>query len=256
MIVFAQFSDTHLDGGRHRGDRLAAVMDYLNGLSVRLDAILVTGDVADHGLAEEYEQARALLASAPGPVLSCPGNHDERAAFRAVLHGPDGEPGAENVGAPVNSVHHTANAVYAMCDSTIPGRDDGLLTDDTISWLDRELSARPDVPAFVCFHHPPALLHSAFLDGIRQFGEDRLAGLMARHRQIAAILCGHAHTPAVTTFAGRPLVVAPGVASTVRLPWERGSTLDAQAPAAIAFHIFDDSGRLTTHYRVVPGCAA
>jgi len=86
MIVFAQLSDTHLDGGQPRAGRLRSVMASLAGGRAPLDAVLVTGDVADHGLPGEYEQARSLLAG-PWPVLICPGNHDERAAFRRVLLG-------------------------------------------------------------------------------------------------------------------------------------------------------------------------
>ena len=87
LIVFAQLSDTHLDGSQRRFDRAAAVMAYLNGLSRPLDAVLVTGDIADHGLPTEYEQARTILASSPHPVFTCPGNHDARDAYRKVLLG-------------------------------------------------------------------------------------------------------------------------------------------------------------------------
>jgi 3',5'-cyclic-AMP phosphodiesterase len=248
MIVFAQFSDTHLDGSTSRAGRAAAVMAYLNDLTMPLDAIIVTGDIADHGLPAEYEQARTILSSSRYPVFPCPGNHDIRAAYRRVLLG---ERGAADAESPVNRVHRTAGALFALCDSTVPGRDDGYLADETISWLDGVLAEHPGVASFLCFHHPPAQLHSPYVDTIRQFGEQRLAGLMAGHPQIVAILCGHAHTPAATTFAGRPLLVAPAVASTLVLPWEHGGNVDEQAPAAIAFHILDDEQRLTTHYRAV-----
>jgi 3',5'-cyclic-AMP phosphodiesterase len=66
------------------------------------------------------------------------------------------------------------------------------------------------------------------------------------------VLCGHAHTAASTQFAGRHLVVAPGVVSTVMLPAERpdGPVLDGDLPASIAFHVVDGE-RVTTHFRVV-----
>jgi Icc protein len=249
MIVFAHLSDTHLDGSQRRADRAAAVMAYLNGLSRPMDAVLVTGDIADHGLPTEYEQARTILASSPYPVFACPGNHDTRDAFRKILLGD--ENGAEYADAPVNRVHHTAGALFALCDSTIPGSDEGRLSDQTLAWLDGVLAERPDVPAFLCFHHPPVTLHSPYIDALRQFGEPRLADLVSRHQQVAAILCGHAHTPAASAFAGRPLLVAPGVVSTLVLPWEHGEIVDEQAPAAVAFHVLDDERRLTTHYRVV-----
>jgi 3',5'-cyclic AMP phosphodiesterase CpdA len=247
MIVFAQFSDTHLNGGERRARRAAAAVAYLNGLDVTLDAVLVTGDIADHGLPAEYEQARAIWSSSRHPVLTCPGNHDVRAAYRQDLLG---EAGDVDAGAPVNRVYRTAAAVFALCDSTIPGRDDGRLADETLGWLDGALAEQPDVPSFVCFHHPPVPLYS-HTDDIRQSGADRLAALLAGHRQVAAILCGHAHIPAATTFAGRPLLVAPGIASTLALPWERSDAADEQAPVMVALHVLDDQQCLTTHYRVV-----
>jgi 3',5'-cyclic AMP phosphodiesterase CpdA len=104
---------------------------------------------------------------------------------------------------------------------------------------------------FVCFHHPPATLHYPLLDSIRQHGEDRLAALAARHPNLAAFLCGHGHTAAATEFAGRPLRVAPGVLSTLRLEWEPSDELELfDAPPGVAFHVYDE-GRLVTHYRVV-----
>jgi 3',5'-cyclic AMP phosphodiesterase CpdA len=245
MIVFAHVSDIHIDGGDRARERAERVMSHLNALPEAIDAVLVTGDIADHGLPGEYEQARKILTS-PHPVFTCPGNHDVRAAYREVLLG---ERGGDE---PVNRVHRAGGAVFAMCDSSIPGRADGFLEDRTLGWLEELLAGTPrDTPVFVCFHHPPVILHTPYADAIRQSGEQRLAEVLARHPHVAAVLCGHAHTGAATTFAGLPLLVAPGVVSTLRLPWE-GEAVDEDLPPAIAFHILDDERRLTTHYRLVP----
>ena len=244
MIVLAHLSDLHLDGRQCSTERASRVMAYLEDLVGPPDAVLVTGDIADHGLPAEYEQARGILSSRYR-VLVCPGNHDERVGFRKVLLGQ--EPGTT----PVNAVHRVAGATVAMCDSTIPGGDGGLLAEETLDWLDGVLAEEPDAPAFVCFHHPPVLLHSPFIDAIRQRGEHRLAEVVERHPNVVALLCGHAHTPAASTFAGRPLLVAPGVVSTLTLPWERGDALNFHLPPAVAFHVLDDNRRLTTHYHVV-----
>ncbi|MFJ1708767.1 metallophosphoesterase [Kitasatospora sp. NPDC088346] len=295
MIVIAHLSDLHLDGGVRAEERARAVLDHLEGLPFELAALLVTGDVADHGLPAEYEQARRLLVSRH-PVLVGPGNHDERAAFRTVLlgqagpagsadaagpagsadaagpagsadaagpagsadaAGPAGSADAAGPAGPVNQVHRGDGFVLALCDSSVPGRDHGLLDDRTLAWLEEEVAATPaGVPVLVAFHHPPAALHEPFIDGIRQFGEERLAELARRRPSIAGFLCGHAHTPAATTFAGRPLLVAPGVTSTLRLPWERRAhredVVHLDLPPALAFHVLSADGRLTTHFRTVP----
>lgn len=254
MLVLAQLSDLHLDGGERRAARAERIMNHLHALPAPLDAILVTGDIADHGAPEEYEQALKVLSS-PYPVLTCPGNHDARGPYgRAVLGRESGDgPDPVNDPGPVNTAHRIGGAVFALCDSTVPGEDHGFLADETLGWLDAVLAAEPSAPAFVCFHHPPVPLHASYVDPIRQFGEERLAAVIARHPQVVALLCGHAHTAAATSFAGRPLLVAPGVVSRLVLPWREGEgePVDYEAPPAVAFHVLDDDQRLVTHYRAL-----
>ncbi len=277
MIAIAQVSDVHLDGSPERARRARAVMDRLRAARAPLDAILVTGDIADHGRPAEYEEARTIL-SAPCPVLFLPGNHDQLDAFRRGLLGgrvagpPGGAGGTESrlgteappnteaprspeasltTEAPLNQVHRVAGAVLALCDSVVPGQDGGYLADETLDWLDTVLSDDPGAPALVCLHHYPVPLHTGIADTIRLAGEDRLAAVISRHPQVVAVLCGHAHTAAATTFAGRPLLVAPGVLSTGVTPWDVSATADYEAPPAVAYHIIGDDGRLTTHYRPV-----
>lgn len=250
MIVIAHLSDVHFGGGERAAERTRAVMEYLEGLPYELDAVLVSGDIADHGRPEEYEEARKALGSRH-PLVVCPGNHDDRAAFRRGLLGEE-----RPSGAPVDQVLRGEGFVLAVCDSSVPGEHRGYLEDSTIEWLDGVLTATPrEVPVLVAFHHPPVPLHIPYVDGSRQFGEERLAALAERHPHLTAFLCGHAHSGAATTFAGRPLLVAPGVVSTTRLPWEAASGeseyVHTDEPPAVAFHVIGEDGRLTTHYRVV-----
>jgi 3',5'-cyclic AMP phosphodiesterase CpdA len=253
-LTLAHVSDLHV--GQDRGDdgarsvrRARQAIDYLNALPGEIDGILVTGDLADHGTPDEYRTVAEILATARFPVLTCPGNHDERVAYQQVLLG---EP--DDAGQPVNHVHRVGGVTIAMCDSTIPGEDGGLLDDTTLTWLDKVLSDAADEPALVCFHHPPVVLHIPYVDAIRQQRDERLADVVAAHDNVAAVLCGHAHTSAVSTFAGRPLVVAPGVVSTILLPFERARSaepaVDYDVAPAIAFHVLGDRG-LVTHFRSV-----
>ncbi len=247
MLVIGHISDTHIDGGERALARTRRVMDYLR--SSRVDVILVTGDIADHGEPHEYDQAKAELV-ADVPVLMLPGNHDERSAYRKVLVGQEGDD-------PINTVRQVGGVLFALCDSSIPGRDDGVLAPQTLAWLQGVL-AESDAPVFICLHHPPVPLHNPILDSIRLGEADHLAGLVQQHPQVVAVLCGHAHSAASSTFAGRPLLVAPGVVSTLRLPWTTteeltwANTSDFEDAPAVAFHVFDDEGRLTTHFRTVP----
>jgi 3',5'-cyclic-AMP phosphodiesterase len=249
MTTIAQISDLHLDGGRRAWDRAERVVAFLADAPGPIDVLLVTGDIADHGQADEYADARKLLDRIPFPVLVLPGNHDVRRPFAAGLL----DPGPDDPDAPLDRSARAAGVEFLLCDSTIPGQAGGLIGEDGIAWLERTLAAAgSDVPALVCFHHPPVVLHT-WVDRIRQRQAERLAAVLERHPRVVGVLCGHAHTAAVTTFAGRPLVVAPGVTSTIRLPAETRDDVDLDQPPGFALHVLDDERRLVTHFRVVPG---
>ncbi|MFF0866805.1 metallophosphoesterase [Nonomuraea sp. NPDC003560] len=244
-LLLAQISDLHLDGTDRATRRATQVMDHLRALPRPVDALLVTGDIADHGAEAEYEQAAQLLA-APFPVLTCPGNHDVRPAYRKALLRRPPAPG------PVNQVHHVGGTAILMCDSTIPGRDEGRLDTETLAWMHATLDGlAPDTPALIAFHQPPVVLHHPLPDSGRLEAPGDLAALLDAHPQVVAVLTGHAHTAAASTFAGRPLIVAPAVTWTLRLPWEGDRPADRDQPPGLAFHVLDDDHRLTTHFRVV-----
>jgi 3',5'-cyclic AMP phosphodiesterase CpdA len=214
-----------------------------------VDALLVTGDIADHGTEAEYEEAARILGlrdgGAPFPVLTCPGNHDSRAPYRKALLG---RPAADG---PVNSAHVFDDGAVLMCDSSLPGSDEGELDEETYDWIEATLDELDgDVPTLLAFHHPPVALHHPLPDSCRLRRPDRLAALVERRTEIAGLVTGHAHTPAATAFAG-PLVVGPGVTWTLRLPWEGEQVADRDAPVGLAFHVLDDEGRLTSHFRTV-----
>ncbi|GAA3080869.1 phosphodiesterase [Streptosporangium carneum] len=244
MLTLAHVSDIHIDDSPRSVERTRAVMRHLENLPGPLDAVIVTGDIADHGSTEEYEVARELLASRH-PTVLCPGNHDSRAAFRKVLLGQDGD-------GPVNQVLRLDGLTVALCDSSVPGRPEGLLEEETLVWLDSVLAESSQTPVIVGMHHPAVALGIPYVDGIGLREPERLEAVLRRHPQAVAVLAGHAHTPASTWFAGRPLLVAPGVINTALIPAEARERypVDLDLPPQIALHVFAE-GRLTTHIRPI-----
>ena len=74
---------------RPAGSGLDATPDdvpVLIGFHQDLDLVVLTGDVADHSRTAEYETVRQVTATRH-PLLVCPGNHDDREAFRRTLLG-------------------------------------------------------------------------------------------------------------------------------------------------------------------------
>jgi Icc protein len=244
VLVIAHVSDTHFgDRIREPTARSAAVMDHLLAMAPRPDLLVVSGDVADHGLPEEYVAARTWLDRWPGVAAVCPGNHDVRAAFVTGL------------GIGTRTVVEAGGARFVMLDSLIDAIggeriDPGELGEDQLAWLDGVLGTDPR-PAYVVLHHPPTTISLELMDPIRLVDGDALAAVIARHPHVVATLVGHAHTMAATTFAGRPLLVGGGVVSTVTASAEGPPTLWYDAPPSFALHLVED-GRVTTHWRALP----
>jgi 3',5'-cyclic AMP phosphodiesterase CpdA len=86
---------------------------------------------------------------------------------------------------------------------------------------------------------------------MRQFGADRLAGLLSRHPRVRALLCGHVHQAVSAQFAGVPLIATQSVAPGLRMPGE--ADLAYITPPAFAVHALTGSGDLTSYLRSLPG---
>jgi hypothetical protein len=75
----------------------------------------------------------------------------------------------------------------------------------------------------------------------------RLGDVLARHDNVA-VLVGHAHTMATTTFAGVPVLVGGGLISAVTTDAEDMPSIDYTQPPTL--HLVQDD-HLVTHWRVV-----
>ena len=164
------------------------------------DALLVTGDLADHAADLEYERVDELLAPLRAPAYVLPGNHDDRGALRRHfgLPGADAEPVCYSVDlGPLRLV---------VVDSTLPGKDAGALDDERITWLEGVLAASPEQPTLIAMHHPPLVTGVPAWDEIGLADASRLllGEVVQRHRQVRRIVAGHLHrTIAGERQAGR-----------------------------------------------------
>ncbi|GAA3213436.1 metallophosphoesterase [Actinocorallia longicatena] len=247
MLVLAQVSDTHIDGGPRNTERAARVMDHVRGLPV--DAVLITGDIAEHGAAVEYEIAREVLAS-PFPTVLCPGNHDDRARLREAFPDPSGTGRPD---APVNRALDLDGLSILLADSTVPGEIHGYLDDPTVAWLEEALAERRDVPTVIGMHHPAAPVGIPYVDRLSLWEPSRLEAVVRRNPQVVAVIAGHAHLAGATGFAGVPLTIAPATVNTALTPAESALEwpVDHDLPPGLALHVWTGS-HLTTHARVCP----
>ena len=248
VTLVAHLSDTHFGGPPRARQRVEQVLDHLLAMEVAPDLLVVTGDIADHGEPGEYAEAREVLDRWPGPRLLGTGNHDVRVPFARGLLDRDVHRNDR-----LDQVLDLPKARFLMLDSLVsatPGEriDHGELSADSLAWLADRL-AEDTRPTFVCLHHPPVRIGIRLMDPIRLRDAEALAAIVEQHPHFAGTLVGHAHTQGASSFAGRPLLIGGAVASTVTLDAEPLARVWEGAPPSFAWHMIDDDGRVTTHWR-------
>jgi 3',5'-cyclic AMP phosphodiesterase CpdA len=247
-FLVAQLSDPHIGADWIDADpaaRLAAAVEKVRSMD-QPDAVLVSGDLAEHGADAEYEQVRDLLAPLGAPVYVLPGNHDDRAALRRwfALDGTDREP--------VQYAVDLGPLRLVVLDTTRPGEDPGCLDAERLAWLDETLAAAPEQPTLVAMHHPPLFTGIPGWDEVGLPAEDHrtLGDVIARHRQVRRLVAGHVHRSITGDLAGRPVMTIPSTYVQGRLHFGGGEIELADEPPGFAWHAVVD-GELVSHVQPV-----
>lgn len=226
---------------------LTRAISELNGLKPRPDVVVVTGDLTDHGGAEEYANLRAILAAAAMPVFVIPGNHDSREALRAAFAG-DGYLPADGF---LNYVVEDFALRIVALDSNVPGHHHGELCADRLAWLDRTLAKAPQKPTLVMLHHPPFPTGIEHMDAHALHNPAAFADVVRRHRQIERILCGHLHRTIDHRFAGTIAGTCPSTAHQLVLDITPGAPAEfAFEPPGYQLHFWRDGVGLVSHTAV------
>jgi Icc protein len=182
------------------------------------DAVVITGDLTECGLEAEYAELSELMARyLPMPVYVIPGNHDRRDNLRKCLaHLPGVTADPEYVQYAID--RHPVRLV--MLDTLVPGASHGILSAAQLDFLDRTLAAEPAQPTVVGMHHPPFGCGIAHMDKIGLRNAADFAAVIARHRQVERIICGHHHRSIVGRVAHAIASVSPSIAHQVELSFE------------------------------------
>lgn len=230
-MILAQLSDMHI---RPRGAPAYRVVET-NALVERAlrtvaslrpapDAVIMSGDLTDCGLAEEYDILADLIRRyCAMPVYLVPGNHDRREVMRARLSHLPGIAAAPDF---IQYVIDDFPLRLIMLDSVVPGFGHGELCVRRLEFLDGALSMSPAKPSVVVLHHPPVLCGIEHMDHINLRSAEAFGAIIARHPQVERVLCGHHHRPITARFAGTIVQVAPSTAHQVSFD------LGAESPAS------------------------
>jgi 3',5'-cyclic AMP phosphodiesterase CpdA len=219
--VLAHISDTHLLGeGRALygkvpvEQRLASLLARLEACPIVPDALVFTGDLTDLGEADAYRRLRAVVdpvATRLGAeVVWVMGNHDERAAYAALLFD-EGE-----TDAPQDRVHDVRGLRVISLDTTVPGYHHGEITSSQLEWLTRVLSTPARHGSILAMHHPPVPTPLEVMAVLELHDQPALAEVL-RDSDVRLILGGHLHYSTHSLFAGIPVSVAAATCYTLDL---------------------------------------
>lgn len=220
-MLIGQITDMHIKaGGKLAYGRvdtagmLQRCVRHVLTLAPRPDVIVFTGDLVDFGRPEEYEFLRRLLEPLPMPFYLLPGNHDDRERLREAF--PEHDYLRQWAPFVQYAIDDWPLRVLAL-DTVIPGEGRGRLCDERLAWLDRELAAAPDRPTLVAMHHPPFTTFIVHMDEIGLEGREQFAAVLARHRHVVRVVCGHLHRSIEAQVAGVTASTCPSPAHQVAL---------------------------------------
>ena len=201
------------------------------------DVLLISGDLTDCGLAEEYAFLRELLAPLTMPVYVIPGNHDRR----ETLHDAFFEDGyLPEDGTFLHYVIEDNPVRLIGLDTVVPGEGHGEMDDERLAWLERTLDEGGDKPTLIFMHHPPFPTGIVHMDAIGCRNGDQMAALVSQYPNVERVLAGHHHRPVQIRWGGTIGMIVPSPAHQVLLDLN-GDEDEARIkmePPAFALHQF------------------
>jgi 3',5'-cyclic AMP phosphodiesterase CpdA len=212
--VIAHLSDPHLigNGGLLAGRidteaQLRNALARVEGAGERVDALVISGDLADSADPAAYE----LLLTIVRPVverLACAlvltgGNHDERRPMAQALYGVDSDD-------PQDTVTDVRGLRIIAIDSAVPGYHHGGFSDAQYAWLTKELANPAEHGTILVIHHAPITYRSPVMQLLDFDDVERLRDVLAGS-DVRAILSGHLHVTSFGTLGAIPVLVAGGV---------------------------------------------
>lgn len=239
-MLFAHISDLHFrSDGRKLYDFIdtntanAEVVNRINSLTEKPDAVIITGDITNCGLENEYKVAKRILGHLQYPILIVPGNHDNKSFFLKAF-----QPLCPLLGDNPQQIAYKVDhdeAQLLFIDSTEPGTHAGRLSDYTLQWLDNALE-QSNKPSYLFMHHPPVALGNLQMDRISCQNGHELLKLIDKYPHLIRIFCGHVHRTMFTQYKQTIIASAPGTVHQVPYSSTDPTDLYCLEPAAMLMH--------------------
>ncbi|TWF81197.1 calcineurin-like phosphoesterase family protein [Pseudonocardia hierapolitana] len=243
--TLVQLTDLHivedgeeLPGGVDTAAVLAEALDAVEASALRPAALVLTGDLAEHGRPAQYRRLRAIVepvaARTGAQLVYVAGNHDDRAALREHLM--DEPPSAD----PLDHTVRVGDLRIIALDSTVPGQGHGELTPQQLERLRGELAEPAPSGTVLAVHHPPLPSAAPLAASIPLLRRGDLAAAVAG-TDVRLVLAGHTHVVSSGTLAGVPVWTGGPLATTLD-PFAPGAALRGLAtPSVSRIDLFPDA---------------
>jgi Icc protein len=191
-VHIVQITDTHLKkepGGRLVGMDTDRSLDHVISLvqqeRPRVDLVLGTGDISDHGSEAAYRRAETFFAKLEAPTAWLVGNHDCADTMARVLGGEDG----------LERLVDAGRWRVVMLNSQIPGEVGGELGAAELDWLRQCLEAAVSQSQYclICLHHQPVPMGSDWIDQQMVADHADFFALLDGFECVRGVLWGHVH---------------------------------------------------------------
>ncbi|PKF80679.1 phosphodiesterase [Vibrio sp. vnigr-6D03] len=245
-MLIAQLTDLHIkkEGklAYQKVDTLQCLKDavqHINRLNV--DLVVITGDLGDFGLDEEYAIVLHELSQLNAPVRVIPGNHDHKIRLREGLRGlVDFEDSVE-----CNFSLETEHCLLIGLDSSIPEKPHGCIASTSLNWLQSKLK-ETSKPVLLFVHHPPMEVGINHMDVQNLHNAEALWDVIAPFDSVVGIVTGHLHRTITAIWKGVPVWVGPSHSHSVALDFDKeGIPAFQMEPKAIQLFKVDDKGVLS-----------
>ncbi|MFQ6107842.1 MAG: metallophosphoesterase family protein [Thermoplasmata archaeon] len=199
-MIIAHISDLHC--GRSwmfKEDSLRKAIASVRKLNP--DVTLVTGDLTDWGLENEFEQALHYLDKLDEPWYTVPGNHDARHEGFKVFERLWKRPSRI-------FVQEHEHLLLAGLDSSEPDIDEGHVGRDQVDWLGRQLedAGQDCLPIVFLHHHLVPVPNTGRERNVLVDSGEVLTRLF--DFGIPLVLTGHKHTPWAWNLSGMTISTA------------------------------------------------
>ncbi len=190
-VILAQLSDLHLFAqsdqtlmGLNTLDSFSTVVEALKTLSPQPHCILLTGDLAQDETVGAYQRLSDVLAPLGIPTYWVAGNHDCLPKMEEVLTRP-----------PISPLKSFSIEDWQvlLLNSAVPGQVYGKLSDQCLTWLERELQRTSPNPTLIALHHPPFAVDCPWLDAIGLRNSPDFFAVIEPYDHVKLVTFGHIH---------------------------------------------------------------